>query len=223
MEIEYLGHSSFKLTESTGRSVVTDPFSGDKQGYDFPKTVSDTVTISHNHFDHNRSDCVKGVKTVITKPGEYDLDGITAFGFLTYHDNHKGERIRERNVVYKFRIDGINICHLGDIGERIGSQVAELIGNVNILMIPVGGTFTLDAERAKEYVDRIMPDIVIPMHYYDDENIGNASDLAEVQDFTELFDEDFVEYSDDSKVKFDRSDFDGETTKILVLTRKNKA
>ncbi|MDR3185396.1 MAG: MBL fold metallo-hydrolase [Christensenellaceae bacterium] len=217
MEIEWLGHSSFRLVESTGLSIVTDPYDGKKVGIPFPDVSSDVVTISHKHFDHDAIQNVKDAKLVIETPGPHELHGVRLNGFLSYHDQEKGKK-RGRNIVYKIRMDGVELCHLGDIGEELSPMLAEFIGMVNVLLIPVGGIYTIDANQAKEYVDMLMPDVVIPMHYMQD---GYKTSLNSLDEFTDLFDKDDVEYVDGNTMEFDRNDFSGDRTKVIVFNLKH--
>ena len=113
-------------------------------------------------------------------------------------------------------MDGVDVCHMGDIGEECNAMLVDSIAPVNVLMIPVGGTYTIDAEQAKEFVDRIMPDVVIPMHYKTREH---SFDIAKLNDFLDLFDDDDIVYPESDTVEFDRADFDGESTKVYVLER----
>lgn len=214
MKIEYLGHSCFKLTESTGTSVVCDPF-GEEVGYDLPEITADAVTVSHHHFDHDNIKAVRGAATVIDSEGSYELPGVDIDGLKSFHDDAGGAN-RGGNVIFKFRMDGIDVCHLGDLGEECTSDLIDRILPVNVLMIPVGGNYTIDAEMAKEYVDRIMPDIVIPMHYREK---GCKIDIDKVDDFIDLFEEDTVEEVESSELELMRSDLSGDT-KVIVLGRK---
>ncbi len=215
MKIEWLGHSSFKLTESTGITIVTDPYEEARVGIKFPSVTSEVVTVSHDHFDHNCVSAVNGVKNVIDNAGFYDLDGVEIYGFKSYHDEKKGA-LRGKNIVFRYRMDGVDVCHLGDIGEPLSPMLAELIGSINVLLIPIGGKFTIDAETAKEYVDLLMPDVVIPMHYMCD---GYLTQFDDLDDFLDLFDKDDVEYADENELEFDRTDFDGERTRVIVARK----
>ncbi|MBR2350191.1 MAG: MBL fold metallo-hydrolase [Clostridia bacterium] len=217
MKIEWLGHASFKLTESTGITIVTDPYEEDRVGVKFPKVKSSVVTVSHDHFDHNCVSAVEGVDTVINSTGSYDLDGVDIYGFKSYHDEKKGA-LRGKNIVFRFRMDGVEVCHLGDIGEPLSPMLAELIGSINILLIPVGGKYTINAEQAKEYVDLLMPDVVIPMHYMCD---GYKTEFDELDDFLDLFSDKDIEYADTTELEFDRMDFDGERTRVIVPIKVN--
>ena len=213
MLIEYLGHSCFKLTESTGTSVVCDPYS-DEVGYSMDKVAADAVTISHKHYDHDALDNVAGKPVIIDKEQSYDLPGVEINSIKSFHDECRGKK-RGENVIFKFRMDGIDVCHLGDLGEACSSDLIETILPVNVLLIPVGGTYTIDAEMAKEYVDRIMPDIVIPMHY---RTKDCKIDIDKVDEFLKLFDEECVEEIDGNSIELSRMDLSGET-KIIVLRR----
>ena len=214
MKIQYFGHSCFKLTESTGFSVLTDPFSG--IGYELPKgQTANVVTVSHNHYDHNNVEVVVGNPTILRKDGFFDFGEVEITGVKSYHDEESGA-LRGENVIFKFRMDGLDICHLGDLGEECSTELIERLLPVNILLIPVGGKYTIDYTRAKEYVDMLMTDIVIPMHYKTkDSNI----DIDKAQDFLDEFDEDEIEISRASELEFSRKDLIGEKTKIILMEK----
>lgn len=215
MIIQYLGHSCFKLTESTGTSVVCDPFSEKIVGYSMPKVTADAVTISHHHDDHDFLGNVTGNPVIIDKEDSYDLPGVEINSVKSFHDASRGKK-RGENVIFKFRMDGIDVCHLGDLGEACSPDLIETILPVNVLLIPVGGTYTIDAEMAKEYVDRIMPDIVIPMHYRTKD--CKMDEIDKVDEFLNLFDGEIIEETDESALELSRSDL-SEETKIIVLRR----
>lgn len=213
MKIDYLGHSCFALTESTGTAVVTDPYD-DSVGYAMPEVRADAVTVSHHHFDHDCVAKVSGKPEIIDRECSHDLPGVEINAIRSFHDGCRG-KLRGENVIFKFRMDGIDVCHLGDLGEACSPELIDLILPVNVLLIPVGGTYTIDAEMAKEYVDRIMPDVVIPMHY---RTKDCKLDIDKVDEFLKLFDEDCVEEREESSLELSRSDFGGDT-KIIVLRR----
>lgn len=214
MRIEYFGHSCFKLTESTGTSIVCDPYN-ESVGYAPHKLTCDAVTISHHHFDHDALDDISGSPIVIDKVGCYSLHGVEIKAIKSYHDSDGGAK-RGANLIFKFRMDGIDICHLGDLGERCSSKIIHELLPINVLMIPVGGTYTIDCEMAKEYVDRIMPDLVIPMHY---RNKGCKIDIDKVDSFVDLFDGEYVEECEKGEISLMRSNLKGDT-KILILRKK---
>ncbi|MGN0808184.1 MAG: MBL fold metallo-hydrolase [Candidatus Coproplasma sp.] len=215
MKIKYLGHSCFLLQESTGTTVVCDPY--DKSiGYEMPCVSADAVTVSHHHYDHDAVANVKGNPVVLDKEQGYELEGVVINAIKSFHDNSQGEK-RGENVIFKFRMDGLDVCHLGDLGEDCTPELIEAILPVNVLLIPVGGTYTIDGVTAKEYVDRIMPDIVIPMHY---RTKGCNLDIDKVDDFISEFDDSNVEIEEaEGEIELSREDIDGERTKVIVLNR----
>jgi len=214
MKIKYLGHSCFMLEESTGTTVVTDPYSN--IGLKMPNNVkADVVTVSHSHFDHNNVKSIMGRPKIIDKEGNYEYSGVEIKGIKSYHDDAEGAK-RGENIIFKFRMDGLEVCHMGDIGEECSSELLEMLLPVNILLIPVGGTYTINAEQAKEYVDRIMPEIVIPMHY---KTKGLKMSIDKPDDFLDLFEDDEVECCEDSSLEFLRDDLSDETTKIILMER----
>ena len=213
MKIKYLGHSCFKLTESTGTSVVCDPYSSDI-GFELPEVSADAVTVSHRHFDHDNVKAVGGKPMLIYEESSYDLPGVEINAVKSFHDGVRGKK-RGENVIFKFRMDGIDVCHLGDLGEACTTELLELILPVDVLLIPVGGNYTIDAETAKDYVDRLMPEIVIPMHY---KTKDCKIDIDKVDEFLELFDEDSVEICDSDEIELSRNDLSDET-RIIVLRR----
>ena len=215
MKIQWLGHSCFKLTESTGTSIVTDPYDS-YVGFKMAPVSSDIVTISHKHKDHSAIHNVTGNPQVIDSIGTWEIGGVGITALLSYHDNDNGAKRGENNI-YLYRMDGIDICHMGDIGQEMNPNLGESIGSVNVLMIPVGGNYTIDAEQAKEYVDFLMPDIVIPMHYKTE---NSDLDIDEVDKFIDLFDEEQVVYIDGETIELNRETFDGESTKVYVFSDK---
>jgi len=163
MDITFLGHSSFKLKGRLG-SVVTDPFDPAMTGLKFSPVEADIVTVSHDHSDHNQASQVSGVKKVIAGPGEYEIMGISIIGFPSYHDE-KGGSLRGKNTIYIYEMDGLRLAHLGDLGHKLSEEVVEDIGRIDILMVPVGGEFTIGPVEAAILTQAIEPSIVIPMHY----------------------------------------------------------
>jgi len=216
MIITPLGHSCFLLQESTGTTVITDPYSSDI-GITLPAVRADVVTVSHAHYDHNNVGAVSGNPMVIDKPGLHDVKGVQIFGLTTYHDEQNGKH-RGANVIFNIRMDGVNVCHLGDVGHGPSPMMIEAIGPVDILLVPVGGKYTIDAEVAKEYVDRLMPSVIIPMHYKTDDI---DLDIDGVDSFLDYFDEDDIEYVTDGKAEFDRADFDDEYSMKVICFDKN--
>lgn len=163
MDITYLGHSSFKL-RGKDAYVVTDPFDPKMVGLKFPKVEADIITCSHNHPDHHFLDNVTGYKMILDAPGEYEVSGVSFIGMPTYHDDKKGEE-RGKNIVFVIEMDGLRICHLGDLGHTLSEKQIENLGSIDVLMVPVGGTYTIDSEKAISVMQAIEPSIVVPMHF----------------------------------------------------------
>ncbi len=217
MKITWLGHSAFRLEESTGTAVVADPYSESLVGYRMQKVAADAVTVSHHHRDHDDLSRVEGDPEVFDTVGFWELKGVDVTSMHCWHDDAQGAK-RGPNLIFKYRMDGVDLCHLGDIGEECDARTGDLIGTVNVLMIPVGGNYTIDAVQAKEYVDFLMPDIVIPMHF---RTPSCEVDIAKVDEFLDLFDEEQLVYIDGDTLEVDREYFDGDSTKVIVFSDKN--
>jgi L-ascorbate metabolism protein UlaG (beta-lactamase superfamily) len=163
MKIRWLGHSCFLLTSSEGIRVLTDPFD-EQVGYELPSVEANIVTTSHDHFDHGYTQIVRGTFFHVNQPGETIKDGVRIFGIMTYHDKTQGSK-RGNNIVYTFDINGLKICHFGDIGHVPTTQQFAEIGEIDIALLPVGGTFTVNAAEAHETIKLLKPKITIPMHF----------------------------------------------------------
>lgn len=181
MKIQYLGHSSFLFTFEEGTRIVTDPF-GDV-GIPLPYVEADAVTVSHFHYDHCN---VGGVSAplVLSKQGEYDVGGVHLTAIECFHDDVKGGK-RGKTLAFRFEAEGLSLLHLGDIGERCAPEVLKRLGKADVLLIPVGGNYTIDAYEAKRYVEAIHPAIAIPMHY---KVKGLTVDISGADAFLSLFD-----------------------------------
>ncbi len=154
MKIRYLGHSCFYIVGDE-KSVVLDPFSG--VGFPLEKVKCDYCCVSHNHFDHNFIDGVEYGKVIRS----------SSDGFLTidtFHDSALGKE-RGKNSAFKFSVDGVTFCHLGDLGEYYSQSLVEEIGEVDVLFIPVGGVYTIDYKEAVKFASAIKAKITVPMHY----------------------------------------------------------
>ena len=160
VDVTWLGQSCFRL-RGRGAAVVTDPYSpalGPKL-----RLEGNVVTVSHEHDNHNHLPSVKDAH-VIAGPGEYEVAGVTVRGLPTYHDDQKGAE-HGRNTVYVIELDDVRVCHLGDLGHTLDDRALEVIGNVDVLLVPVGGGRTLDGARAAEVVRQVEPRYVVPMHF----------------------------------------------------------
>ena len=162
MEISWLGHSCFKI-KGAQATVITDPYSPDL-GYSLGKPAADIVTVSHQHAGHSYVAGVAGEPRVIRGPGEYEVSGVLIWGIATFHDDSRGQE-RGKNTVYLFEVDGVTLCHLGDLGHVLTVGQVEELGNVDVLLLPVGGVATIDAPVAAEVVRQVEPKVVVPMHY----------------------------------------------------------
>lgn len=164
MDITPLGHASFRIRGKVA-TVVTDPYDSASVGLKFPKHVeADLVTVSHAHEDHSSVAQVEGSPFVIQGAGEYEVKGVGVVGISTFHDGEKGAT-RGKNTIYRIEIDGVSIVHLGDLGHILSTTEIDVLDGVNILMVPVGGVYSLDPTQAVAVVQEIEPLIVIPMHY----------------------------------------------------------
>lgn len=214
MEIFYLGHSCFKIKGK--EAVVADPYDP-YVGFKMPKVEADIVTISHQHKDHNFAEGVQGGPFVISEPGEYEIKEVEVLGFDTFHDSEKGAE-RGRNTIYYFKIDGFGLVHLGDLGCKLTPEQIEDLNEVDVLFVPVGGVYTLDAAGAHEVIDQIQPKIVIPMHFRTgkhDAKVFKEVDSLDV--FLKEMGEEKIEPQKKLRIK-SRSDLP-EERKVVVLSR----
>jgi L-ascorbate metabolism protein UlaG (beta-lactamase superfamily) len=164
MEIIWYGHSCFRLAERNYAAVVTDPFESKTAGYEALKLKAEIVTVSHDAPGHNNSGAVKGTTHVLTGPGEFEIGGV----FITaVQTDSAGRKAKEkiRNTVYVFDYDGITVAHLGDLQQIPTQSEIELLGTVNVALVPVGGGGSLNAAKAAEVISMLEPNLVIPMHY----------------------------------------------------------
>lgn len=181
MKITWFGHACF-LIEMEGIRIVTDPFD-ETVGYPIPNVTADVVTESHQHFDHNAHHLVRGNFRLIKEAGEYEIGKVKVKGIETYHDTKSG-RERGKNIVFVFEGEGMRVCHLGDLGHVPTNDQVRSIGEVDVLLVPVGGTFTIGPKEAKEVVNLIKPTVTIPMHY---KTRYLKFNLLPVDDFLKLF------------------------------------
>ena len=214
MEITYIGHSCFKL-KGKNLTVVIDPYDPAKVGYKLPKLEADALLLSHHHFDHDYVQGVTGYKLLVDGPGEYETNEVFIYGIPTFHDNKEGAE-RGKNTIYLIEIDGVNVLHLGDLGHELTKETLEKIPNVDVLLIPVGGKYTIDASTAVEVISSIEPSIVIPMHY----STQDLSFKEELQKLDKFLDEMGVENSikKEEKLKISSKSDLPEDTEIVILT-----
>lgn len=182
MKITWLGHASF-LIESGDLCLVTDPFA-ERVGYPIYAGKVDIVTVSHNHYDHNAVELLQGQPRLFDRSGEFVVDGVHITGLDTWHDKKQGKE-RGRNIIFKIVTEEISLLHLGDLGHVLSPELAVRLGRIDVLMVPVGGKFTVDAGMAFNIVELLKPRIIIPMHF---QTPPCTITLAPVEGFTMKFD-----------------------------------
>ncbi|MDD5145506.1 MAG: MBL fold metallo-hydrolase [Candidatus Pacebacteria bacterium] len=168
MQIIWKGQSCFQLLAQKAKnnqvSIVIDPFQ-DEIGLKAPSLEADILLITHDHHDHNNEKAVSGSPFLINGPGEYEVKEVYIQGILSFHDDAQGKE-RGDNTIYTIDVEDLRICHLGDLGQKeLTNEQLEKIGEVDVLMIPVGGNFTISAKEALKIMSQIEPSITIPMHY----------------------------------------------------------
>ncbi len=213
MKVKWLGHACFLLTSESGLRIMTDPYTAGVFGLDYapPSEVADIVTVSHDHADHNNVADVKGNPQVVQGEGSQEAKGIQFKGVASAHDQASGKE-RGSNTIFCFALDGINVCHLGDLGHDLPEQTMADIGGVDVLLIPVGGNFTIDAAVASRVCQKLAPKVVIPMHFKNDRCPGFP--VAGVEDFTRGRQQ--VTVSPGSEVELKKEQF-AATTETVVL------
>lgn len=216
MIITWLGQSCFKIQDKTGPdgiTLTTDPF--DKStGLKQLSFESDIATVSHQHEDHNNVKALRKDPFVIDCAGEYDVKGVMIEGIESYHDDKEGKE-RGKNIIYRIEMDDITIVHLGDIGHTLNDRQLEKVVGADILMIPVGGVYTVDAKKAVEIVSQIEPRIVIPMHY---KIAGLKINIEGVDKFIKELG---LKPTEEDKLKISKKDLPQEDMELVVLKNSN--
>jgi len=215
VKIKWLGHASFLITCAGGITIITDPYKPDERLKYAPINESaDIVTVSHGHGDHANVAAVKGSPTVVDRAGSHSVKGVPIKGVATYHDAEKGSQ-RGANVVFCMSVDGINICHMGDLGHAISEEQAREIGQVDVLLLPVGGLYTIDAGVADQVAGLLKPRVIIPMHF---RNPKCDFPIADVEPF--LKGKQNVKRSDASEVEFKKETLPAATQTIVLKSAK---
>jgi len=216
MNIQYYGHSCFKITaRPAGRAteevtVFMDPF--DKSiGLKPPFGQADIVFISHHHYDHDNAAALKGSPIIIDTPGEYSVKGISAVGVDSFHDEKEGVE-RGRNTIFVLETENIRVCHLGDLGTELNSEQLEKMNGVDILFIPVGGKCTIDGKKAAEITRKIEPAMVIPIHY---KVKGLRIDIADEKSFCSEIGSCPKEKI--SKINLKKKDLEGKSLEVVIM------
>lgn len=212
MTITWLGHSCFKIEEKINGenvSLITDPFSKEI-GLKVPNVEADIISVSHGHDDHNNVSSLRGAPFVVDCAGEFDIKGIIIEGIRSHHDDKNGSE-RGDNIIFRFDIEGISLAHLGDLGDVLDNKQLEKLGGVDVLFIPVGGKFTLDAKKAVEVISQIEPRIVIPMHY-------KTEDLKiDIEGVDKFVKELGIEPNYEEKFKINKKDLPSEDMNLVIF------
>ncbi len=216
MIIQYYGHSCFKVTtKPTGRggndvTIFFDPF--DKSiGLRPPQGSADVVLVSHNHPDHNNISAIKGEPNVLDIPGEYSVKGINVVGLSSYHDDKNGAE-KGRNTLYILESEELRVCHLGDLGADLTEKQYDTISGIDVLMIPVGGKYTIDGEKAAKMVKKIEPKIVIPMHF---KVKGLTAEIDDEKKFCDAIGSCPKEKV--SKINIKKKDLEGKNMEVILM------
>ena len=211
MIITWYGQSCFKI--QSGETVLAvDPF--DKSiGLTPPRFRADILAVTHDHYDHNNKESINGEPFLICGPGEYEIKGLEILGVESFHDDSEGAK-RGKNTIYKIEMDEIRICHLGDLGqEKLTDKQLQTLGEIDILMVPVGGKYTIGAAESIAVINQIEPRIVIPMHY---KIPGLKIDVAGLSEFLKEFGS--KETKPEEKLTLKKKDLpQEEETKLIVL------
>jgi L-ascorbate metabolism protein UlaG (beta-lactamase superfamily) len=187
LRIRWHGHACFEIAGSS--VVVTDPHDGRSIGIRPPRAVGDVVLVSHDHFDHNCSRLVRNSETTVVADPVMTVDkGVRIEGIEAFHDDQRGRK-RGNITIFRFELDGLSFCHLGDLGHPIDDVTAERLAGVDVLFVPVGDVFTIGPETALTVIDKIRPKVAVPMHY---RTQGLSLSIRPLQDFLNLVDDERV-------------------------------
>lgn len=213
MIITWFGQACFKIQDKTGTDnivVATDPFTKE-YGLKVPNFEANVVTVSHTqHDDHNNVSALRGEPFVIDTPGEYDVQGVSVNGVTSFHDDKNGAE-RGENTIYRITLDDITVTHLGDLGHELSPEQLEAVAGTDVLLIPVGGTYTIDAKQAVKVVTQIEPRIILPMHYKID---GLKLDIDGVDKFVK---EMGIKPTEEDKLKIAKKDLPQDDMELVIL------
>ena len=165
--VQYFGHACFLVTDSQGKRVAVDPY-GEGIGYDVPPLAADVCLVTHDHFDHNATEVVSGQPDIVKAAGETEAQGVRVRGVPAAHHEPGQDEARGDIVMMRWLLDGVSLAHLGDLGTSLTEEQTEALGDVDVLMVPVGGHFTIGPEKAIGTILSLQPRVVVPMHYKTD-------------------------------------------------------
>jgi len=209
MKVKWLGHATFLITSDTGTKIITDPYTTNEMiKYGEIKESADIVTVSHDHHDHNNIAAVGGNPEVVR--GTTKAKGINFKGISVYHDASQGSQ-RGSNTIFCFEVDGVKVCHIGDLGHLLSDKEVAELGKIDVLFIPVGGFYTIEPPVASKVCDQLKPTVIIPMHFKNDKC---DLPLAGVDEF--LKGKKDVTRLDTSEVEFKTGELP-DKTRIIVL------
>ncbi len=209
VRIVWHGHACFEVND--GITVVTDPHDGKSIGIARPSLEADMVLVSHDHFDHNCTKAVEGNPLIVESTVNETIMGVRTRALQTYHDTVDGRK-RGNNRIYRFEMDGVSFCHLGDLGHTLSDRMLEALGSIDVLFIPVGSVFTIDGETAWRLVTEIDPRIAVPMHY----RVGGLSlSIRPLGDFLDLVDSPVTRVG--NEIIFEKEDLP-EDTEVWVFS-----
>lgn len=163
MKIKWFGHACFSLTTDAGTVLLTDPFDA-SVGYAMPRCAADIVTESHQHHDHNDISSLPRVGRVLRDPCDITIDDMHISTLSCFHDDVGGAK-RGNNLIFLIEADGLRIAHCGDLGHLLSDEQIAALGRIDVLLVPVGGYYTIDAPLAEALRKAIAPRLTIPMHY----------------------------------------------------------
>jgi len=214
MNIKWLGHSSFLFESSSGVRIITDPYDQDI-GFTMPSLSADIVTVSHAHHDHSNVKAVSGNPMIVNNKKTVIFRDVKIEGLKTYHDGEFG-KLRGENIVFKYYIDGLVLCHMGDIGQDVDKDFIVRLGKVDVLFIPIGGTYTVDYMEAYKYVLGIEPKIVVPMHY---KTKGLDINISCEKSFISQFGRDKINDLRKDSFQVHLVDIEGKSAEVFLLSR----
>lgn len=171
MKIKWYGHAAFNIVTDAGTRIIIDPYQSGAFGgaLTYGKIIdeADIVLVSHDHDDHNYTKDIKGKYLLVEKEGEYNDKGVMIAAIPTFHDQSGGSE-RGKNLLFVVEADGVRVAHMGDLGHVLDARTLQRLGRIDILLIPVGGFYTIDAREATTVFNSLKPRITVPMHYKTD-------------------------------------------------------
>ncbi|MEA4898858.1 MBL fold metallo-hydrolase [Bacillota bacterium Meth-B3] len=214
MIIRWLGHSCFLITAQDGRTWLSDPFDS-TVGYPVPCVSADVVTCSHKHSDHHATGALPAGFTLVDQPGVHHARGLVIEGIASFHDDQLGT-VRGGNIIYVTEVDALRVAHLGDLGHQLSKSQLEKLGEVDLLLTPVGGYYTIDGEGAGQLTRALKPRVAVPMHYMTRElDAERFAGVSDERGFVEQFEH---AYLDGDELKITRETI-GDYPQVVVLTR----